>query len=203
MAGPHRQFIQSPQFHNPAQLNGWKEIAGLLGKSVRTAERWEKELRLPVHRIHTSAGEIVYALRTEIEQWQAQAEHQRDRGPQRQPERGEFLAALRILTLSRPPLPLSPRCLTCGLVATARRARIWRFLALLALALLLGILLAWSERHPAHANSSPRSAVSASIVESGSGCLRALRASDPGPEDQRSRRTQASSSAARSQTAPI
>ncbi len=31
-------------------LNGWKEIAGYLGVSVKTAQRWEKEKRLPVHR---------------------------------------------------------------------------------------------------------------------------------------------------------
>lgn len=49
------------------RLSCWKEIAGHLGRSVRTALRWEKELGLPVHRVHGKRGEIVYALRSEID----------------------------------------------------------------------------------------------------------------------------------------
>jgi hypothetical protein len=51
------------------RLNGWKDIAAYLGKSVRTAQRWEAELRLPARRIHTAAGEIVYASRRELDEW--------------------------------------------------------------------------------------------------------------------------------------
>jgi hypothetical protein len=54
---------------NGDRLNGWKDIAGHLGKSVRTAQRWEQELHLPVRRIHTASGEIVYALRHELDAW--------------------------------------------------------------------------------------------------------------------------------------
>lgn len=54
---------------NGDRLNGWKDIAGYLGKSVRTAQRWEQELRLPVRRIHTATGEIVYASRREVDEW--------------------------------------------------------------------------------------------------------------------------------------
>jgi hypothetical protein len=52
-------------------LNGWKEISAYLGKSVRTVQRWEKDLALPIHRIHGTVGEIVFALTAEIDQWQA------------------------------------------------------------------------------------------------------------------------------------
>ncbi len=31
------------------RLNGWKEIAAHFGKGVRTVQRWEKALGLPVH----------------------------------------------------------------------------------------------------------------------------------------------------------
>ena len=31
-------------------LNSWKEIANYLGRGVRTVQRWERDLRLPVHR---------------------------------------------------------------------------------------------------------------------------------------------------------
>jgi hypothetical protein len=59
---------------NRGRLNGWKEIANYLGKSVRTAIRWEQELGLPVHRFHTAGGEIIYAFREQIDQWQAENE---------------------------------------------------------------------------------------------------------------------------------
>lgn len=52
-----------------APLNGWKEIAGYLGKSVRSVQRWEATLGLPVHRIRTPDGQIVYSERTEIDDW--------------------------------------------------------------------------------------------------------------------------------------
>jgi len=52
------------------RLTGWKEIASELGRSVRTVQRWEHDLGLPVHRIRTPAeGEIIYASRREIEAW--------------------------------------------------------------------------------------------------------------------------------------
>jgi len=53
----------------PGQLNGWKEIAGHLGKGARTVQRWEKLYGLPVHRIGREGGEIVYAYRDEIDAW--------------------------------------------------------------------------------------------------------------------------------------
>jgi hypothetical protein len=60
---------EHPRNHD--RLNGWKEIASHFGKSVRTVQRWEKELRLPIHRIHTPNGEIVFAVVAELKQWEA------------------------------------------------------------------------------------------------------------------------------------
>ena len=53
----------------PIRLNGWKEIATYLEKGVRTVQRWEKDVGLPVRRIGTGGGEVVYALVEEIERW--------------------------------------------------------------------------------------------------------------------------------------
>jgi hypothetical protein len=50
-------------------LQGWKEIARYLGKSVRAAQRWEGELGLPVHRLKTAAGQSIFARRAEIDEW--------------------------------------------------------------------------------------------------------------------------------------
>ena len=51
------------------QLNGWKEIAAYLGKSVRSVQRWEVTLGLPVRRIRTPDGVIIYAEPGEIDTW--------------------------------------------------------------------------------------------------------------------------------------
>jgi hypothetical protein len=51
------------------RLNGWKEIASFLGKGVRTVQRWELHYDLPIHRIGRDGGEIVFAFRSEIDQW--------------------------------------------------------------------------------------------------------------------------------------
>ena len=71
----------SPAASNGDQLNGWKEIAAHLGKSVRAAQRWERELGLPVHRIKTVAGQAVFASRREIDDWRRTVEAPRDEAP--------------------------------------------------------------------------------------------------------------------------
>jgi len=53
----------------PVQLNGWKEIAAYLGRSVRTVQRWEKDFGLPVRRFGVSRPESVFAFPREIDAW--------------------------------------------------------------------------------------------------------------------------------------
>lgn len=50
-------------------LNSWKEIAAYLGRGVRTAQRWEAELHLPVRRPRNKSRSAVMALRTDLDQW--------------------------------------------------------------------------------------------------------------------------------------
>ncbi len=51
------------------ELTSWKEIASFLGKGVRTAQRWEAQLALPVHRPNARANGIVRASREELRRW--------------------------------------------------------------------------------------------------------------------------------------
>lgn len=51
------------------RIDGWKEIAGYLGKDVTTAIRWEKLKGLPVHRMAGGKRQPVYAYRHEIDAW--------------------------------------------------------------------------------------------------------------------------------------
>jgi hypothetical protein len=54
-------------------LNSWKEIANYLGRGVRTVQRWEVQLRLPVRRAHMHRRSSVTALRFDIDQWVREA----------------------------------------------------------------------------------------------------------------------------------
>jgi len=53
----------------PAVLTSWKEIASHLGKSIRTVQRWERELGLPVRRPDLRRSGIVLADPTELDAW--------------------------------------------------------------------------------------------------------------------------------------
>jgi predicted DNA-binding transcriptional regulator AlpA len=50
-------------------LTSWKEIAAYLGKGVRTVQRWESELQLPVRRPVEGNRQLIVALSDEIDAW--------------------------------------------------------------------------------------------------------------------------------------
>ncbi len=50
-------------------LAGWKEVAAFFGRSVRTVQRWEKGLGLPVRRLWFMGCSMPYALRSELVEW--------------------------------------------------------------------------------------------------------------------------------------
>lgn len=50
-------------------FTSWKEIAAYLGKGVRTVQRWEVQLGLPIHRPNDRQKGIVRASRQELDEW--------------------------------------------------------------------------------------------------------------------------------------
>lgn len=50
-------------------LSGWKDIANYLGKGVRTVQRYEGDLQLPVRRPAGRARGSVVATKEEIDSW--------------------------------------------------------------------------------------------------------------------------------------
>ncbi len=52
-----------------AVLSSWKEIATYLGKGVRTVQRWERDLSLPVRRPVAHNQRIVIAVPEELDEW--------------------------------------------------------------------------------------------------------------------------------------
>lgn len=55
------------------RLDGWKAIASYFGRGVRTVQRWEIELHLPVRRIDTGRGQVTYAFVDELDRWRESA----------------------------------------------------------------------------------------------------------------------------------
>jgi hypothetical protein len=52
-------------------FSGWKEIANYFGKGVRTVQRYERELRLPVRRPAGKSHAAVIATKAELDAWVA------------------------------------------------------------------------------------------------------------------------------------
>jgi hypothetical protein len=62
-------------------LNSWKEIATYMGRGVRTVQRWERELDLPVRRPRGKSRSAVIALADDLDGWlqrtpQSETQHQ-------------------------------------------------------------------------------------------------------------------------------
>ena len=53
------------------RLDSWKAIAGYLNCDVRTAIRWEKERRLPIHRIQAASGSRFAGVVNSMRGWTA------------------------------------------------------------------------------------------------------------------------------------
>jgi hypothetical protein len=58
-----------PESSSDRKLDSWKRIAGYLGKTVRTVQRWEREEGLPVLRHHHQKRGTVYASTRDIDAW--------------------------------------------------------------------------------------------------------------------------------------
>jgi hypothetical protein len=54
---------------NSEVLNSWKEIAAYLGRGVRTVQRWEHDLALPVRRPRGKERSAVIALKPDLDRW--------------------------------------------------------------------------------------------------------------------------------------
>ena len=79
---PKRQFASTKSqsaasyktmIPNEEVLNSWKEIAAYLGRGVRTVQRWEQELALPVRRPRGKSRSAVIAFKSELDKWLHQA----------------------------------------------------------------------------------------------------------------------------------
>jgi hypothetical protein len=65
-AVPHQSSIMVV---NTEVLNSWKEVATYLGRGVRTVQRWERELGLPIRRPRGKSRSPIIAFRPELDRW--------------------------------------------------------------------------------------------------------------------------------------
>jgi TolB-like protein/Flp pilus assembly protein TadD len=59
------------------RLESWGEIASYLRREIRTVQRWEDKLGLPIHRLPVGKISSVYAYPSELDRWY----HEREPGP--------------------------------------------------------------------------------------------------------------------------
>ncbi len=57
------------KINNRQILSTWKDISSYLDRNIRTCQRWEKEIGLPVYRMEESSRASVFAYRDEIDEW--------------------------------------------------------------------------------------------------------------------------------------
>jgi len=50
-------------------LRSWKAIANYVGACVKTVQRWEQHYNFPIRRLKRSKGEVVFALKAEVDSW--------------------------------------------------------------------------------------------------------------------------------------
>ena len=60
---------ESTDFAGGRRLNSWKEIAAFLGRTERTAKRWEANQGLPIRRVPSSGRGSVFAYEHELRNW--------------------------------------------------------------------------------------------------------------------------------------
>ena len=64
-------------------ISSWKEISAYLARTVRTCQRFEREMGLPVHRLDGSPKAHVFAYRNELDAWMAQKVDEHEQGRKR------------------------------------------------------------------------------------------------------------------------
>lgn len=62
-------MIREKKTHAPEILNGWKSIAKHLGMGVRTVQRYERQMGLPIRRPAGKLRGAVLATKSELDAW--------------------------------------------------------------------------------------------------------------------------------------
>jgi len=84
--GPNPTRGEGPQASQAGErLESWGEIAAYLNCEVRTAQRWEREGGLPVHRLLLQKQGRVYAYKSELDDWRRKRDPRLESNPDTEP----------------------------------------------------------------------------------------------------------------------
>jgi TolB-like protein/Flp pilus assembly protein TadD len=136
MVGEGPQLRAESEVPRADVLDSWKEIAVYLKREVRTVQRWEKNLGLPIRRLSRDKQGAVFAYRSEIDAWWRERETQIRDAKTEDNESEEALA----LSLSSPE-PDSAAAKSQDVRSSARRPFVIVLVAALAVA--VAIPFAW------------------------------------------------------------
>ncbi len=98
------------------RLEGWGPIAHYLGTSIRTAQRWEREMGLPVHHAGRSKGYRVFAFAVDLDRWL--------RSREQMPNAGAIATIQEQRSASAPPQSAGRPWRTAGLAAGGTAAAV-------------------------------------------------------------------------------
>jgi hypothetical protein len=101
-------MMSPPEAGEKLVLNSWKEIANHVGRGVRTVQRWERDLGMPVRRPRAKSRSAVIAMADEIDAW-LRATPTADRQPKGDGATSPAVANLRISIKTH--LDLRGRCM--------------------------------------------------------------------------------------------
>jgi len=138
MVGEGPQLRAETEVPRADVLDSWKEIAVYLKREVRTVQRWEKNLGLPVRRLSRDKQGAVFAYRSEIDAWWRERETQIGDAKTEDNEGEEALAP----SLSLPELDSAVAKLRDAR-STARRPLVIVLVAALAVTVTVAIPFAW------------------------------------------------------------
>mgnify|MGYP000024930291 CR=1 FL=1 len=102
------------------KLTSWKEIAEYLDCTVRTAQRWERESRLPVFRVTGEPGRRVFAYTDALDEWLHRSPPAEDAPAGAPPVSGADATRFENGASaggSEPVVPVKPACPTSGMSA--------------------------------------------------------------------------------------
>jgi hypothetical protein len=120
------QMPHHPQQVEQAVLSCWKDIAQYMGKGVRTVQRWEQELALPVRRPHGRIGSKgpVTAHRADLDEWLKRNWLERKESGSQQVTAGARSKDPRALIETSRQLHARNRMLVAGLAGTIEKLRL-------------------------------------------------------------------------------
>jgi hypothetical protein len=89
--------------HQPKNkvLNSWKEISQYLGRGMRTVQRWEQKLGLPVRRPRGKKRSAVIAIPAELDAWATSSLRLTTRELDEEPAASKLVTAADCILLSQ------------------------------------------------------------------------------------------------------